>query len=171
MSSNRTSTAFHEAGHAFASWKSRFRIKEASVNPDQESDGHVSGSTGLKLKSLDYQDPSPARLARLHERIVCLLAGRAAQKHHKPTGLRSFHASADLKGAFDILARIHTPNELKHVFRYLDARATNLVTAPANWHAIEHVARELLKRTVMTGQELESEICRAFKTSPPRNAA
>jgi hypothetical protein len=58
----------------------------------------------------------------------------------------------------DILTRIHSPSELRHVIAYLNAKARNLVESPINWFVIAHLAGELAKRNTMTGNEVVTAI-------------
>jgi hypothetical protein len=150
--------AFHEAGHAFAAWKFQFRVKRMSIVPKGDCAGYVVSKSGLHLRSLEFTNPSGARIGRLHERIVSLLAGRAAQRRYCARSVRSHHAQSDLDNVYMLLSRLHTADEIPHVFRYLEAKAKNLVEPPLHWFVIEHLASQLLKHRTMTGPEVEAAI-------------
>lgn len=160
-----TATAYHEAGHAFAAWHFRFKVKKASIVPNAKdgSAGHVLTKTGLHHRSLEYNNPSGARIGRLHERIVSLMAGHVAQRRYRASSVRPYHAQSDRNAVADVLLSIHAKNELSHVIRYLETRTRNLITKPMHWFVISHLAGELLKRQTMTGEEVESAILEGFK--------
>jgi ATP-dependent Zn protease len=164
-------TAYHEAGHAVADWKFGFTVKIASIVPDSKngSAGHVSSRTRLHFRSLEYSTPSGARIGKIHEQIVSLLAGHAAQKRYNARSVRSYHAQNDREAAANLLFSLHAANELPHVIRYLEKKAGNLIAS--NWFVIDYLAKELLKRKTMSGQEVEDEILHGFKKEFDRKKA
>jgi hypothetical protein len=135
-------TAHHEAGHAFADFKFAFKIKKISIIPDSNSGGRVVSRTGLHFRSLEYARPTGARIGRLHEQVVSLLAGHAAQRRHRPSSIRSHHARRDREAVGELLIHLHGENELPHFIRYLEAKAKNLVEHPKHWFVTEHLARD-----------------------------
>jgi hypothetical protein len=82
-----TATAYHEAGHAFADWKHGYKIKRVTIVPKGDTAGYVASKTGLHICSVGYGKLSGARIGGLHERIVSLLAGYAAQRRYRPSEL------------------------------------------------------------------------------------
>jgi hypothetical protein len=68
-------TAYHEAGHAFADWYHGFKVKSASIVPDEKTAGRVRTSCRLRLRKLEFTKPGPAELTRLHLRVVSFCAG------------------------------------------------------------------------------------------------
>ena len=72
--------------------------------------------------------------------------------------MRSHHAQSDLDKVYILLSRLHTADEIPHVFRYLEAKAKNLVETPLHWFVIEHLASQLLKHRTMKGPEIEAAI-------------
>lgn len=159
-------TAYHEAGHAFAGWHFRFKVKKASIisNSKNKSAGYVKTVTGLHLSSLDYSNPSSQRIGRLHERAVYLMVGPAAQRRFRSRSVRFYHGGRDREMAFYQLERIHPPNEIPHVWRYLEAKAKNLVDHPMHWRVISNLAESLLKQQSMTGDQVEVVIREGYKT-------
>lgn len=160
MNKQLEATAYHEAGHAFADSVFGFRIKRASIVPNEKdgSAGHVKTKSGLHFRSLEYTTPSGARIGRLHERIVSMMAGIAAQRRFSPRSVRSFHARGDYENAALILERIHSPNEIQHVWRYLEEKTKHLIEIPQFWFVIGHLAKALLKHTIMTGEQVDATI-------------
>lgn len=163
MNTNRKNlaTAYHEAGHAFADWHFGFKVKRATIVPKDGYAGYVVSKSRLHFRSLAYTNPSGARIGRLHERIVSLLAGCAAQRRYRPSSIRSWHGSSDRKGVVDLVFGLHAENEAPHVFRYLTLKAENLVKR--YWFVIEHLAGELFKRKTMTGDEVIAAIRAGYK--------
>lgn len=158
MRRKQQATAYHEAGHAFADWHFKFKVKKATIVPKGDSAGHVVTKSRLHFRSLEYSKPSGARIGRLHERIVSLLAGHAAQRRYRPSSVRPYHASYDRQQAADLLFSLHSKAELPHVIRYLEAKAKNLVENPTHWRVIQHLAESLLKHQTMTGKQVEAAI-------------
>lgn len=159
--------AFHEAGHAFAAWHFRHRVKKATIIPNAKlnSLGHVESRPGMHIRNLEYTKPSGARMGRLHERIIWLMAGHAAQRKSDPGSVRRAHASSDNDTAIHILRSFHpeTNKELSYVWQYLKAKTRNLIEHPIHWRVIHHLASELLKHKTMTGPEIESAILEGYQ--------
>jgi hypothetical protein len=163
----RSATAYHEAGHAFADWHFKFRVKRASIVPDAKagSAGRVESEFRSLARALNdcTVDRSVALISRAHTHIIALLAGEAAQRRYRPSSVRRWHASGDYQQAVDWLVSLHPQNELPHVVRYLQASAKNLVEKPMHWAAIRYLAGELLKRQTMTGKEVNKAILVGFQ--------
>jgi ATP-dependent Zn protease len=96
-------TAYHEAGHAFADWYFGYRLKKATIVPNDDAAGSVESKTGLHFRSLEYDRPTGARIGRLHEKVVSLLAGDVAQRRYCARSVRSYHASSDRQQVADLL--------------------------------------------------------------------
>jgi Peptidase family M41 len=151
-------TAYHEAGHAFADWRFHYKIKKMTIVPKGDAAGYVASKTGLHIRSLEYSNPTGARIGRLHERIVSILAGHAAQRRYRPSSVRSYHARSDRQQVFELLFRIHSVKEIPHVWRYLEVAARNLIENPMHWRVIQHLAESLLKHQTMTGEQVGAAI-------------
>jgi hypothetical protein len=151
--------AYHEAGHAVADWRHGFRVKRITIVREDDAAGSVLSVTWLRFKMLECDDPTGARIGRYHERLVSLLAGRAAQRRFKPQSIRSWHASSDMKAAMDLLLRLHGHgDEATHAYGYLEARARNFVNHPQNWRMIQDLAKALIERRSLTGHEIEATL-------------
>src|SRR6267378_4355554 len=92
-------TAYHEAGHALADYRLGFKLLEVSIVADTKSAGRTRSKLGLRLKSLAYETPSAKKLARCHEKMISLLAGREAQRLYSPHSIRSHMAQSDHESA------------------------------------------------------------------------
>jgi hypothetical protein len=155
---NREVIAYHEAGHAVADWKHGFKLKRVTIVPRGDTAGSVTSTSRLHFRSLEYSNPTGARIGRCHERIVCWLAGRASQRRYKPQSVRTYQASSDMKVITELLTHLHADNELKFVFGYLETRARNFVSHPQHWRMIQDLAKVLLARRTMTGAEVEATL-------------
>jgi len=162
MKSKQHATAYHEAGHAFADWHFGYKVKRATIVPKGDTAGYVATKTRLHFRSLGYSNPSGARIGHLHERIVSMLAGHAAQRRFCPGSVRPIHASSDRQQVADLLFTLHSKAELPHVIRYLEAKAKNLVENPMHWRVIQHLAKSLLKHQTMTGEQIDAAIREGF---------
>ena len=163
LTRHQHATAHHEAGHAFAIWHFGHSVKKATIVLTGDSAGHVVCNAGLQIfQSLEDCRPSGAKIGRLHERVVALLAGHEAQRHYSPGSVRSYQACSDNQAALAILAELHTPEEIPHVWRYLQAKARNLVEKPMHWVVIQHLAETLLKSHTLTAEQVAAAIRGGF---------
>ena len=162
MKTNTEATAYHEAGHALADFRLGFKIKQVSVISDGTCAGFVSRRLGLKLSPLEFGCTTSKTVARWHDHILTLLAGEEAQRRFSAKSVRSHHAAQDRSVVVDVLMRLHSDqDELRAVYRYLQIRARNLVCHPVNWQMIECLAKLLLEKKTLTGQETAA----AFRAS------
>ena len=155
-------TAHHEAGHAFAGWHFRYKVKKVTIVSKGDSDGYVVTKTGLHHQPLETTKASGSQIGRLHEKVVYLMAGHAAQRRFSPGSIRSHHASSDNHAADRLLSGLHSADEMPHVLRYLEVKARQLVELPVHWVVIQHLAGSLLKYRTMTGQQVADAICEGF---------
>lgn len=157
-------TAFHEAGHALAQHRLGFKIKSVTVEGRGDYLGAVEGKSGLNASTLNVEHISGAALARWHDRIVSFLAGREAQRHHKPQSIRSYMARSDRNAVVDILWRLHPePQEMKAVLKYLERRTHNLVHTTLNWAMITALASELTQKRTLSGEQVRAVFSRSFQ--------
>ena len=149
-------TAHHEAGHAVANWKLGFKIRKVTIVP---SDGPLGTTTtkGLALRASEYGKLTGRRIGYYHDMIVSQLAGEEAQRRFDPRSIRRDHTARDYRSEKELLKRLHgdAEKECFHAFRYLRERARNFVNHPINWRLIEDLARALLERRTLTGEEVK----------------
>jgi hypothetical protein len=151
--------AYHEAGHTVAAWVYGFKLKKVTIVPKANALGSMSSDARLHFRTLKNGNPSGATIGRYHERVVSMLAGRAAQRRFKPQSIHSSRASSDLASATVILTLLHGDGEeRKHAYRYLEARAQKLVSHPQRWRMIQDLAKALIERQTMTGDEVEATL-------------
>jgi hypothetical protein len=156
----------HQAGHAVADSKLGFKIKQVTIVPCDESKGTAT-STGLRvlrlLRRLEYERIT-ARKGKLisngHDLIITLLAGEEAQRRFDPRSIRRHMSVGDYQSAKEVLMRLHQDAEKEcfYAFKYLRARARNFISDPKNWRLIEDLAKALLERQTLTGEEVNDVI-------------
>lgn len=150
-------TAHHEAGHALADFKLGFRIKSVTIVPGDGYIGRITGHIGIHLGAAEVRNVTSATLARWHDKVVSLLAGGQAQRRFDPRSFRHWHTRDDKAAVDMLLSRHHEGDEGRALYRYLDIRARNLVAKPMNWRMIQDLARMLLVRRTMTGEQVVAE--------------
>jgi hypothetical protein len=90
---------------------------------------------------------------RVERSIIIAFAAEIEQRKHRPSSWRSYHCSSDHHEIVNPAARFYEGKTLDGFLRWLHLRAQDLVEA--NWSAIERVARALLKRGKLTGDEIK----------------
>jgi hypothetical protein len=146
--------AYREAGYTVACWSLGFRVKRATISLHGKPSEFL---TWLKAARFSCNSGLSRRsIVRYHDRIVCALAGLQAQRRVALQSVRSRDANCDEATAAELLLRLHgEEKEASHAFRYLQARARNLVSNPINWRRIEDLAKALLERQTLTGKEVK----------------
>jgi len=176
-------TVCHEAGHAVADFVFGFRVGRVSVVPDNVSLGrvHTRKKTLKQREFIEYgvgvfSDRTTTRkIARWHDEVVSLLAGREAVRLLAPGSKFRIGTEGDLHQAHDILMRLHPENELPLVLKWLEMRARNLVSRPEHRATIRALAGAFMKKPEMTGAEVLTVLgdarqkyfsrnCKAFKS-------
>jgi ATP-dependent Zn protease len=158
-------TAHHEAGHAVADSKLGFKIKQVTIVPCDESRGTAT-STGLRvlrlLRRLEYgsERTTGKLIGDCHDLVITLFAGEEAQRRFDPLSIRRHMSAGDYQSAKEVLMRLHQDAEREcfYAFKYLRARARNFISDPKNWRLIEDLAKALLERRTLTGEEVNDVI-------------
>ena len=149
---SREATAYHEAGHAVAAWNLGYRSIRASITAGHESAGEVRHESPLVGDEVEFDGSELARL-RVERVIIIRLAGPIAQKRHRRTSWRRWHGGTDYAVAADLALRVCGSGEIASAFlKWLDRRAKALVEE--HWPAVERLANALLKRGVVTQDEI-----------------
>jgi hypothetical protein len=156
----KESTAYHEAGHAVIDRKLGFQVKEVTIVSKKGAAGQERMRYAC-LGRVHYDNPYGS-ITRCHNWIIGAFAGEEAQRRYNPKSVRSHHAAHDRKAIGEILWRLHGENSelIKHVYRYLRAEARSLVAYPILWRQIEDLAKALIERKTLPGEEV-SAILRA----------
>jgi hypothetical protein len=151
-------TAYHEAGHAVICCALGFDVEKVTIVPgDEGSRGHNLPRRLPQFRRFEWGFLTGARLGRYHDYTVTLLAGTEAQRHYNPRSVRSYHHSSDYRRVEEILIRLHGEDKPERfaAFRYLKIRARNLVSRETNWVRIEGLAKALLERRTLSGDEVK----------------
>jgi hypothetical protein len=153
--------AYREAGYTVACWSLGFRVERATiVSHDKPSEfltwlraAQFSCNSGLSRRSI----------VRYHDRIVCALAGRQAQRRVAPQSVKSHDANGDEAIASELLLRLHgEESERNCAFKCLEARSRNLVNH--YWREIQDLAKALLERRALNGQEVKKVLSGSRQT-------
>lgn len=178
-------TAYHEAGHAVASYLLHIPISYVTIIPDEDSLGHVKNPLpnldpdkfdisreAVERYCRDGTSPFPPELNRYHtenitlkiadwreRKILVSFAGQVAEgrfaNRHNWIGSRD-----DWYSGIDTAKSLAGGGEiLQKYVDYLWARAKTLFNLPWLWVAVEAVAKELLIRKKM-GNRLTRKIIR-----------
>jgi hypothetical protein len=160
---DRLTVAYHEAGHAVIDRKLGFQVKRVTIISDSKTGaaGQVDNRY-LCLSRVQFDNPYGSIRTRCHNWIIGAFAGEEAQRRYDPRSMRSHHIAHDRKAIGEILWRLHGENSevIKHAYSYLQAEARNLVANPIIWRKIEDLAKALLERKTLSGEEV-AEILRA----------
>jgi hypothetical protein len=173
------STACHEAGHALAYYWLCKRIRHVSIVPDGQSLGRVIGwkiqkASAMFMETVErelfYDPASSARIARWLDNVVSLLAGGEAERLLAPkTPHRAIRAGmrSDLQKVSDILFTLFPDNEARLVFKWLQTRARNLVGHRRHRIMIRDLAKALMVKREMSGNEALVVLRESFDRQTP----
>jgi hypothetical protein len=151
--------AYHEAGHAAASFQLGRRVVKVTIEPDAEGEAlGLCVNSPLPKWCTPYQDEVPIadslrKRAVVEQEILIQFAGHVAEARR--AGRNNFRgAAADYRGAFDLASLVTSGQE--ETDKYLDwlaVRSKNLFRLPWEWAAVEAVARGLLEKRILSGRE------------------
>ena len=133
--------AYHEAGHVVAAYCVRRGFSYVSIEPGEDSLGHVVYQKFRDSFHPDYDEK--IKIRPLLEKVIIIgLAGYVAEKIF--TGKRA--ADDDFQIAFENACIITGSAEEASAFlKWLLIRTENMVRLPHNWAAVQALAEELLK--------------------------
>lgn len=154
-------TAYHEAGHAVAAYLLRKTFCYVTIRPNGVFEGYMMhGQPGNALQN-GWDEERIGRSA-LERDILISLAGGVVNL--LLTGKRDHLGSyTDLHHALDLAEGVcGSPKECRAYVNWLFVRCEGMVKSPPNWHAVEVLAGELLKREKIPYREAR-EIIQAAK--------
>ncbi len=145
-----SATAYHEAGHVVARWHFGFPIVHATIDASGDYHGAVEGPN-IHIE-LAEQFNEGAEQASRNFMVICF-AGPEAQRAYDPDSVETWHADSDEERAGEALSHMgYPPERTQAIDAELRLEATEFVRA--HWSQIDMVARALLERREMTGEEL-----------------
>jgi ATP-dependent Zn protease len=145
----RELTAWHEAGHAVMAHLCGQFVTGVEIVGDENLTGSVSS---LRLIHARHGTDPAVRTARLETRILCLVAGFAAEAIVSDDWDWSAAEDEDLNEAVRLSLRI--TKRCDKVPRFLEhARDHAVDLLRSNWPAVEAVSRELMKKGRLSGEE------------------
>ena len=151
---NLLTTAYHEAGHAAASYFQDLPFTEVHIIADLDK-GHL-GKLEKEPVAFDTYPKDDATLIDLERRIIVAFAGIVAEAHH--TGrLQWRYGADDFKDAFGLAMVRHSEGSYEVVeafLKYAWVRTHELVTHPRHWAAIGAVAAALMERQTLSHAEV-----------------
>lgn len=145
-------TAYHEAGHAVAAWRQKVAIKSVSIERDDDSHGRMLFES---FRVPNLETVSGRDWAERH--IIVSLAGPLAQRRFRPSSARGWHGKGDYRTALDLTYELQGSAEL--CTAYLDwLQILTKALVDSNWQHIEAVARALLDKREVSGNDVVSII-------------
>lgn len=150
--STREEVAYHEAGHVVVGHRLGLKLVDVDVIEDSEG-GH--GHTNFEHPAWFRRDGPPDEPKRAFVEAVAttFLAGTIAEARR--AGFENWEqAGFDLDSVVrDWLLLLFPHSEIEERLRAYGTAAEGLVNDPANWQAIEGLARALLKRPRLAAAE------------------
>jgi hypothetical protein len=150
-------TAYHEAGHAVASYYLHVALSSVTIIPEEDSLGHIKHP---KLNNFEPEWDNSLKVVDRAERMILVFfagqvaEGRFANRHNWKGSREDWHEAVNMASYFA------GNNEVLQAYvNYLWARAKTLFNLPWLWAAVEAVAKELLIRKKM-GSRLTRKIIR-----------
>lgn len=143
----RRAAAYHEAGHAVASWRNGDGIGSVTIVPGINVDGDPYGG-------MFWLRPGGVRTMASgwgHRHLVMTLAGPAAQRVHDPRSGVLACAATDLRQARDTAFVMSSTREAARAL-LLWALAEARGRVAADWYLIEILAGALLDATTLTSE-------------------
>lgn len=159
--SKKTCTAYHEAGHAVAAYLVRRKFRYVTIRPFGEYVGHMRHHQQGDGFLVGGEERGWTR-SSLERDVMVSLAGNVAV--HLLTGTHDrIGAWADHHMAMDLAEHICSSRRQGEAFvRWLSIRIEDMLGSPANWHAVESLAEELMVRGKL-GHAKALEVIRSAK--------
>jgi hypothetical protein len=157
-----TRTAYHEAGHAVASFLTGAAIQAVSIVPEGDDLGSVTHRPFPKWFQPDVEGDARHRHL-IERRIVVLFAGKEAERRYSGR-VSPGVAASDYRTAVNLATYVADGEQTGPFCEWLRVRAKCLVTMHY-WPLVEAVAAELLKRRRLTGKQVREIIRAAMRTA------
>jgi hypothetical protein len=146
-------TAYHEAGHAVASFYLQKNFRYATIIPGDGYGGMVKSYSPRFIKY--FEGWSFERQRTFAERqIISSIAGYTAQRKFCPQSIRRYQASSDEEhqnNCFNYICSFNV-REGDAYWKWLEIRTENLIEF--HWKDVKAVAEALLERETLTYEEV-----------------
>jgi ATP-dependent Zn protease len=170
----RRRTAYHEAGHAVANQHHDVPFRSITIRSDANSYGHVR-VYAHRLTADHVYNPSPRVRDHLERLVVCLLAGREAERlvasrynhlgagHLRMGKYARLSPGSDLDQAIDYAGRVVSleGEEGRAYFHWLTQRTRAFVTRRHD--EIAAVADALIERETLTADEVRDVVWQSLQ--------
>lgn len=163
ISKELRATAYHEAGHAVASYLLRIGLKGASIIPDEDSEGRVRNYPQPALARADYGRSAPMR-DRIERLVKVLLAGEITERFI--SGKKRITIHQDHENAVSYLELLVSgDDELSAYLDLLSIQTKKMFAPPGIWLCVEVVADALIEHRTLSGRRLRAIIKEALLNS------
>ena len=154
QSNQRMATAYHEAGHAVASWRLGVSLRRRGVTIIPAGDALGSASHHQVVGRDIEWDGSDGNRLKVERYVQICLAGRIAQKKYDPRSVRRYHSRRDDQQAVDMLFRMTcSTREVEVWLKLLEIRTEGLFSNPDVWCAVQRLAEALIQRGKLSGRD------------------
>ena len=151
---NQETVAYHEVGHAIAAQYHEIRLAKMALTIVPGDD--YSGRLQIVVRGCHWDVDTSDRARMKMERLAqAFLAGIAAQRHHRPSSVRGYHASYDYREVNQFI-RYFVKSQEEHdaYFKLLKIRTQDLFRRPDIWAKVEALAAALLERKTLSANEI-----------------
>lgn len=160
------SVAYHEAGHAVASFALGLRFGITTIVPDEKSFGHhvIKLPKRFKPKGRDLALLNPADYLWIDHRVISTFAGSEAEKLF--TG-RYNHIGGRMDYSSALTLAMIRYSDSKEIGLYLRLQAVCAKNLVSTWRlAIDAVARALFEKRTLQPSEVQAIIRESVLSAP-----
>jgi len=146
-------TAYHEAGHAVAAIDHEWKVRRVSIAPTADTLGHMMRYKKSSFRP-DVDAESIKARTQLESLAIICMAGEAAERRY--TGRRNrVGAASDIRKIADLVSYRFRNDErvVMAYYRYIQEYADAMMRNPLVWTKVRAVARLLIERTTISGQD------------------
>lgn len=111
----------------------------------------------LHVEGLKIDPGTPQEAAQVERWCIIFLAGKIAEKKHNLSSLWLFHGISDVQRVFDALFKLNRFDDME-LYKEMESRTSDFVET--HWPVIERLAKLLIERLSLTGEEATAEIMR-----------
>jgi len=160
--------AFHEAGHAVASWFVGHVARKVTIEAEGDSDGHVLHHyPRWFVNDMNSGATSARTQKRIEDAIVISLAGTIAQHKGCPGSVRHYQGREDRLNAAQLADAVCWSDIERFAFiKWLRIRAETLIRA--KWDIVDAVARTLIRERTLSREKLKAIVVAVSDASQAR---